>query len=152
MKDKVYCTFGHRPPLRFDALKLVNDHDYSPCEWDANYLYFYCTECEDFIFITKVTHEREIHFEGHLEGIFAKVSTCGYNGVMVCQRTLFPILNPFALHDPNLPAMERLFSYLGGIVYGRDEGIRLRAYAIQEKKLKGQMFCPASEASGMDHV
>ncbi|KKZ64959.1 hypothetical protein EMCG_09140 [[Emmonsia] crescens] len=98
------------------------------------------------------THERETHFEGHLEGIFAKVAKYGYNGVMVSQRTLSPILNPFALHDPNLPATERLFSYLGGIVYGRDEGVRLRAYVIQEKKLKGQMFCPASESSGTDHV
>ncbi|KAK2751369.1 hypothetical protein FQN55_001106 [Onygenales sp. PD_40] len=159
MKKNLACTFEHSSPVKFISQEdlfshLAAEHQYHHVTADASTLYFYCTECEDFIWLAKGTREREDHCANHLNALYSKVKMYGYNGVTANNRPLSPILNPFALHDTKRPAADRMFSYLGGTQYGPKEGIRLRTNAIVRDLAlcSGKMFCPASAGSGTDYV
>jgi hypothetical protein len=67
------CTLGHVNKPRFDTAKslilvshLPADHGYYPYKDPTQCLFFRCTTCENFIFLSKGTAEREAHCSGHI--------------------------------------------------------------------------------------
>jgi Protein of unknown function (DUF3435) len=161
MKKDLTCTLGGgghpNKSLQLDSVDSlirhwISDHGYFPYRSPAQTLFFWCATCDDFIYLASGSAEKEAHCASHLPALYAQVKKYGYNGVIIGQRIISPILDPFLLHNPKLPAVERSFTYLGGIVQGREEGLRLRGKNARLREHAKLSFCPASKASGTDFV